>query len=164
MEEDASRPPTLGELIRRQREIAELPMRRLASLVGISNPYLSQIERNLRAPSDRVLQAIADQLHLSADTLVAESSRARTESVSALAKAIREDPDLTNAQRRTLEEMYEAFREITITKRRRGIKDDDVDDTIGDAEEETPDGEATDGEATDEIDPRHGGRHHRSEE
>src|SRR5437763_1044953 len=64
-----STPPTLGEFIRRQREINELSMRQLARMVGISNPYLSQIERGLREPSERVLEAIAGQLEVSADTL-----------------------------------------------------------------------------------------------
>ena len=62
---------TLGEIIRRQRELAELPMRQLAAMVGISNSYLSQIERRLRAPSDHVLRSIADSLQTSADALVA---------------------------------------------------------------------------------------------
>jgi transcriptional regulator with XRE-family HTH domain len=59
----------LGALIRRQRELAELPMRELAKLVGISNPYLSQIERGLRAPSESVLESIAETLDVSADEL-----------------------------------------------------------------------------------------------
>ncbi|UYP17408.1 helix-turn-helix domain-containing protein [Rhodococcus sp. Z13] len=127
MDEDESRPTTLGELIRRQRELAELPMRQLAAMVGISNPYLSQIERNLRAPSERVLHAIAEQLHLSADTLAAHLSPGE-ERESAVVRAIREDPDLTNAQRRSLEEMYEAFREVTIARRRRGASRDPEDE------------------------------------
>ncbi|HEX2809794.1 MAG TPA: helix-turn-helix transcriptional regulator, partial [Kineosporiaceae bacterium] len=64
---------TLGAIIRKQRELAELPMRQLASAVGISNPYLSQIERGLRAPSDAVLNAIADSLETTADALFAEA-------------------------------------------------------------------------------------------
>ncbi|MEU5842702.1 helix-turn-helix transcriptional regulator [Rhodococcus sp. NPDC047139] len=119
MDEDESHPGTLGELIRRQRELAELPMRQLAAMVGISNPYLSQIERNLRAPSERVLQAIAEQLQLSADTLAAHAQAGNGDE-SPVLRAIREDPDLTNAQRRSLEEMYEAFREVTLARRRRG--------------------------------------------
>jgi transcriptional regulator with XRE-family HTH domain len=59
----------LGEFIRRQRELQELSMRQLADLVGISNPYLSQIERGLREPSDKVLEAIAENLQLSADAV-----------------------------------------------------------------------------------------------
>lgn len=123
-DDDAPHPVTLGELIRRQRELAALPMRQLAAMVGISNPYLSQIERNLRAPSDRVLNAIAEQLHLSADTLAAQVASADRAGESVVLQAIREDPDLTNPQRRSLEEMYEAFREITVARRRRGIQDD----------------------------------------
>ena len=62
-------PVSLGDLIRRQRELADLSMRQLADMAGISNPYLSQIERGLRAPSDQVLGALADSLQLSADLL-----------------------------------------------------------------------------------------------
>ena len=60
---------TFGESIRHQRELQDLTMRQLADLVGISNPYLSQIERGLREPSERVVDAIADNLEMSADTL-----------------------------------------------------------------------------------------------
>ena len=59
----------LGEYIRRQRELSELSMRQFAGLVGISNPYLSQIERGLREPSRDVLDAIAASLEVSADAL-----------------------------------------------------------------------------------------------
>ena len=59
----------LGEIIRQQRELAELSMRQFADLAGISNPYLSQIERGLRAPSEQVLDAIAKTLKVSADAL-----------------------------------------------------------------------------------------------
>ena len=57
----------LGDYIRRQRELQELSLRQLADLVGISNPYLSQIERGLREPSEKVLDAIARGLELSAE-------------------------------------------------------------------------------------------------
>jgi len=60
---------SLGEIIRRQRELASLPMRQLAAMSGISNPYLSQIERGLREPSEQVLHAIAESLKVSADEL-----------------------------------------------------------------------------------------------
>jgi transcriptional regulator with XRE-family HTH domain len=55
----------LGDYIRRQRELQKLSLRQLADLVGISNPYLSQIERGLREPSEKVLDAIARNLELS---------------------------------------------------------------------------------------------------
>ncbi|MFF0815575.1 helix-turn-helix domain-containing protein [Rhodococcus sp. NPDC003318] len=114
------RPPTLGELIRQQRELAAVPMRKFAEMVGISNPYLSQIERNLRAPSEQVLEAIAEHLHVSADVLTAQARRVDGGSVPEVVAAIRRDPDLTKAQRSALEEMYGTFREVTIAKRRRG--------------------------------------------
>ena len=59
----------MGAIIRQQRELVELPMRQLAKSVGISNPYLSQIERGLRAPSEAVLEALAASLDLSVEEL-----------------------------------------------------------------------------------------------
>ncbi|MGH2968079.1 MAG: helix-turn-helix domain-containing protein [Solirubrobacteraceae bacterium] len=103
---------TLGEMIRRQREMSELSVRSFAAMVGISNPYLSQIERGLRKPSDRVLESIASQLDLSATTLY-EYARARDGETpaeqSATRRAIAADPDLTARQRRVLLELYDLF-------------------------------------------------------
>ena len=107
-------------MIRTQRELAALPMRQLAQMVGISNPYLSQIERNLREPSAQVLQSIADHLHLSADALSARSRKADGGAQSEVIAALRRDTDLTRAQREALEEMYRTFREATVANRRRG--------------------------------------------
>ena len=59
----------MGELIRRQRELAELSMRQVAAMAGISNPYLSQIEHGLRAPSEAVLETIAATLGVPPETL-----------------------------------------------------------------------------------------------
>ena len=110
---------SLGEMIRRQREMASLPMRQLATMSGISNPYLSQIERGLRDPSDQVLNAIADALQLSAESLrPAQPAYDPTTAPSAVVGAIRSDPHLTAQQRRALEESYLAFREVTIERRR----------------------------------------------
>ena len=110
---------TLGEIIRRQRELASLPMRQLAAMSGISNPYLSQIERGLREPSEQVLHAIADSLQVSAETLRAnEEDESTTDTQSAVLDAIQADADLTAQQRRALQETYEAFRELTIERRR----------------------------------------------
>ena len=122
MAADPPGPLTLGEMIRRQRELAAVPLRQVAAAVGISSAYLSQIERNLREPSERVLDAIADQLQMSPDVLVAEANRARSDTgLSEVVLAIRRDKDLTNAQRQTLEEMYETFRDVTIQRRRRNL-------------------------------------------
>jgi transcriptional regulator with XRE-family HTH domain len=105
----------LGEIIRRQRELAELSMRQVAAMAGISNPYLSQIERGLRAPSEEVLRAIADSLNVSADLLRGEEPAASSTEV---IEAIQSDSDLTASQRRSLIEAYEALRQVTIGRRR----------------------------------------------
>ena len=100
----------MGEFIRRQRELSEVSMRQFADLVGISNPYLSQIERGLRAPSEQVLQSIADALQVSTDTLYDQAGVPREkDGPSKVVQAIREDPKLTGRQRQALIEVYEAF-------------------------------------------------------
>jgi transcriptional regulator with XRE-family HTH domain len=119
MEAD-DRDSPVGEFIRRQRELQDLSMRQLASLAGISNPYLSQIERGLRAPSERVLDAIAQQLELSADVLQQHTRRgdAGDGGESAVVSAIRADPNLTARQRQALIEVYDAF--VSRGRRRSG--------------------------------------------
>jgi transcriptional regulator with XRE-family HTH domain len=103
------RASSLGEVIRRQRELSEVSMRQFAELVGISNPYLSQIERGLRAPSEQVLRSIAEGLQVSADALYDEAGVPReTDGPSKVVQAIREDPKLTGRQRQALIEVYEA--------------------------------------------------------
>jgi transcriptional regulator with XRE-family HTH domain len=104
----------LGEFIRRQRELQELSMRQLADLVGISNPYLSQIERGLRDPSEKVLDAIAENLQLSADALHEHGGRradgeSEASGEPSVVAAIRADTNLTAGQRRALLEVYNAF-------------------------------------------------------
>ncbi len=84
--------PSLGEFIRAQRELSEMSMREFARVAGISNPYLSQIERGLRAPSEQVMQAIADTLKVSSDTLYEHAGVApESDGESAVLRAIRED-------------------------------------------------------------------------
>jgi transcriptional regulator with XRE-family HTH domain len=102
---------SLGEIIRRQRELADLSMREFARRAGISNPYLSQIERGLRAPSERVLDAIADSLRTTTDALYEQAGidRDEPEETSATLEAIGSDERLTGRQRQALAEMYEAF-------------------------------------------------------
>ena len=101
----------LGEIIRRQRELSELSMRQFATLAGISNPYLSQIERGLREPSERVLESIAAALQVSAETLYEQAGVTVGEEpvISAVEEAVREDPRLTGRQRQALLEVYRAF-------------------------------------------------------
>ncbi len=108
-------------------------MREFARVAGISNPYLSQIERGLRAPSEQVMQAIADTLKVSADTLYEHAGVApESDGESAVARAIREDPRLTGRQRQALMQVYDAF--VTtgpqpVRARRRPVDDDENPDT-----------------------------------
>ena len=106
----------LGEFIRRQRELQELTLRQLAGMSGISNPYLSQIERGLREPSEKVLDALATNLELSADALYEHAGRVRgsdgppeAADEPAVVAAIKADKQLSARQRTALLEVYEAF-------------------------------------------------------
>jgi transcriptional regulator with XRE-family HTH domain len=117
---------TLGGLIRKQREVAALPMRQLADAVGISNPYLSQIERGLRAPSEAVLDAIASTLHTTADALYSQAGFVEPEDAdtaatpdSGLLDAISCAAELTATQRKALAEVYRAFVDANTVRRRR---------------------------------------------
>jgi transcriptional regulator with XRE-family HTH domain len=102
----------LGEIIRQQRELAEYSMRQFAERAGISNPYLSQIERGLRAPSEQVLDAIAKTLKVSADVLYEQAGMTPPGGESegnAVLEAIAADERLTARQRSAMREVYEAF-------------------------------------------------------
>ncbi|MEU5666409.1 helix-turn-helix domain-containing protein [Streptomyces longwoodensis] len=103
----------LGEYLREQRRNAQLSLRQLADAAGVSNPYLSQIERGLRKPSAEVLQQVAKALRISAETLyvragILDAERDRDE-VETRA-AILADPTLTEQQKRALLQIYESFR------------------------------------------------------
>jgi transcriptional regulator with XRE-family HTH domain len=118
----ADRRTPLGEIIRRQRELNAVSMRHFADMVGISNPYMSQIERGLREPSEKVLDAIAQNLDLSVDALydAAGMDDAGDEGEeSAVREAIREDPRLNARQRQALLEVYDAFAGPPAPRRRR---------------------------------------------
>src|ERR1700741_2009665 len=102
----------LGEIIRQQRELAEISMRQFATLAGISNPYLSQIERGLRAPSQQVLDGIARALSISADALYQQAGMTppgEEPEDNAVLDAIATDTRLTARQRKALAEIYESF-------------------------------------------------------
>jgi transcriptional regulator with XRE-family HTH domain len=104
--------PTLGEVIRRQRELSRLSMRGFARAAGISNAYLSQIERGLREPSQRVVEAIADSLETSAEALYAEAGIAAEAPAAEppdLRAAVEADPALDAAGRRLLLDAHAAF-------------------------------------------------------
>ena len=126
-ERDDRQPNLVGELIRRQRELAALPLRQLAALTGISNPYLSQIEHGLRAPSADVMASIARTLGIPLRDLRPESDRTdadatrnpTTDEPVSLLDAIRHDAALTPQQSRALAEIYTAMTEVTASARRR---------------------------------------------
>jgi len=101
----------LGEFIREQRRVGQLSLRKLSEQAGISNPYLSQIERGLRRPSAEILQQIARALQISAETLYVQAGilEPRTEGVDVIGE-IRRDPTLSDDQKKTLVHIYEAFR------------------------------------------------------
>ena len=106
-------------------------MRQVAQTVGISNPYLSQIERGLREPSEKVLDAIARSLELSTDALYAEAGYGGAEEdpePPPVVEAVRADPRLNGRQRQALIEIYEAFtaRGAAPRPRRRGRRDGDT--------------------------------------
>jgi transcriptional regulator with XRE-family HTH domain len=105
--------PTLGDVIRQQRELHELSLRQLAQLTGISNPYLSQIERGRRDPSTAVVDAIAEALDLTTERLY-QAAGIRgdgedEEGENSVVAAIEADPALKPPQRRALIETYQAF-------------------------------------------------------
>ena len=101
----------LGEFIREQREVARLSVRRLSDMAGISNPYLSQIERGLRKPSAEILQQIAKALRISAETLYVRAGILDPRDVGAdLTEAILSEPDLSEDQKQTLLRIYLSFR------------------------------------------------------
>jgi transcriptional regulator with XRE-family HTH domain len=101
----------LGELIRTQRELARMSVRRLADVAGVSNPYLSQIERGLRKPSADILQQIAKALSISAETLYERAGLLSTDPSPrhGVRDAIAADPHLSSEQRQALLRVYESF-------------------------------------------------------
>ncbi|MGW0988527.1 helix-turn-helix domain-containing protein [Streptomyces sp. NPDC002486] len=103
----------LGDYLREQRRTAQLSLRQLADAAGVSNPYLSQIERGLRKPSAEVLQQVAKALRISAETLyvragILDAERDRDE-VETRA-VILADPTLNERQKQVLLQIYESFR------------------------------------------------------
>lgn len=104
----ASRVRNVGAFIREQRTAAQLSLRALAAQAGISNPYLSQIERGLRRPSADILQRVADALRISAESLYVQAGMLE-ERPARLDAHIRAAAELTEGQKRALLEIYEAF-------------------------------------------------------
>jgi transcriptional regulator with XRE-family HTH domain len=105
---------SIGEYIRQQREQAKISLRQLASAAGVSNPYLSQIERGLRRPSAEILQQIAKGLRISAEALYVQAGILEDRRPdSGVRAAVLADPDLAERQKQVLLEIYESFRRET---------------------------------------------------
>jgi len=102
---------TIGDFIREQRQQAQVSLRQLSKLAGVSNPYLSQIERGLRRPSAEILQQIAKGLRISAEQLYVRAGILEDRPAgSDLVAAILADQGLTQRQKNVLVEVYESFR------------------------------------------------------
>jgi transcriptional regulator with XRE-family HTH domain len=101
---------SIGAYIRQQREQARISMRQLASAAGISNPYLSQVERGLRRPSAEILQQIAKGLRISAEALYVQAGILDQRPSTEARAAILADPELAERQKQVLLDIYESFR------------------------------------------------------
>lgn len=99
----------IGDYIRTQRTAAQISLRALADKAGVSNPYLSQIERGLRRPSAAILAQIADGLSISAESLLVRAGILRPAESTPVVAAIRGDQRLTERQKVSLVEIYRAF-------------------------------------------------------
>ncbi|MDV5147313.1 helix-turn-helix transcriptional regulator [Streptomyces sp. SBC-4] len=108
----------LGEYLREQRRTAQLSLRQLADAAGVSNPYLSQIERGLRKPSAEVLQQVAKALRISAETLYVragildEKEREELETRA----VILADPSINERQKQVLLQIYDSFRKENLAE------------------------------------------------
>jgi transcriptional regulator with XRE-family HTH domain len=108
----------IGAYIREQREQAKISLRQLAQSAGISNPYLSQIERGLRRPSADILQQIAKGLRISAEALYVQAGFLEDRPAGSLVReAVLTDRELTERQKQMLIEIYDSFRRQTAMSR-----------------------------------------------
>ena len=105
----------LGEYIRDQRRGSQISLRQLSALAGVSNPYLSQIERGLRRPSAEILNQIAKALRISAEALYVQAGfLEHREGDGAVADAVLADPGLNERQKQVLLEIYDSFRKENV--------------------------------------------------
>jgi transcriptional regulator with XRE-family HTH domain len=103
-------PRDVGGFIRDLRQSARISLRQLAEQTGVSNPYLSQIERGLRKPSAEVLQQLASALRVSTPVMYLRAGLLDSEGQPGVLAAIAADPELTIAQKQSLSQIYETFR------------------------------------------------------
>jgi transcriptional regulator with XRE-family HTH domain len=109
-QEEPSRPRDLGSFIRDLRNNAQISLRQLAKQAGVSNPYLSQIERGLRKPSAEVLAQLAAALRVSTPVMYLRAGLLEAVDGHGVPAAIAADPELTLSQKQTLTQIYESFR------------------------------------------------------
>jgi transcriptional regulator with XRE-family HTH domain len=100
----------LGGYIRTQRNNAQISLRQLAKLAGVSNPYLSQVERGLRKPSAEILQQIAKGLRISAEALYVQAGILERPEGGPVVEAIQADSELSERQKQVLLDIYASFR------------------------------------------------------
>ena len=122
----------LGAFIREQRRMSRLSLRKLSDLAGISNPYLSQIERGLRKPSAEILQAIAKALRISAETLYIRAGILDEDRDQDLVDEILRDSRLTERQKQALIDHYRSYVETSPHERAAAVSD------VGDQGEDVP--------------------------
>ena len=123
---------SIGDYIREQREQAKISMRQLAQQAGVSNPYLSQIERGLRKPSADILQQLAKGLRISAEALYVQAGILEDRPAdSGVRSALLADPELSERQKQVLIEIYESFRKenTAAAEAQRAQADEAADDT-----------------------------------
>ncbi len=101
--------PDVGSFIREQRERSALSIRKLAEMTGVSNPYLSQIERGVRRPSAEILRSIAEALAIRTETLYERAGLLERTEAQEISDAVNADPKLTAGQKKALMEIYQSF-------------------------------------------------------
>ena len=115
----------LGAFIRDQRQIGRISLRKLSEMAGVSNPYLSQIERGLRKPSADILQQIAKALRISAETLYVRAGiLEEREGDEDVTMAVLRDAQLTEEQKQTLLRIYQSF--VAETRSVAGLESDEA--------------------------------------
>jgi transcriptional regulator with XRE-family HTH domain len=108
--EPGESPRDIGGFIRDMRRNARISLRQLAQQAGVSNPYLSQIERGLRKPSAEVLAQLAHALRVSTPAMYLKAGLLDAKDNPGVLAAIATDPELTVAQKQSLTQIYETFR------------------------------------------------------
>lgn len=128
----------LGDFIREQRSIGQLSLRKLSELAGVSNPYLSQIERGLRRPSAEILQQIARALEISSETLYVRAGilEEPSEGVDPIGE-IRRDPRISEDQKMSLIRIYDSF----LKENPMGLEPDDSEPESSEPEAESSEAE-----------------------